>query len=72
MSSVSEPFVLAAIEELLVQKIAGNELDDLPRNEVLHSFIVSELESLGDLEGVPHRKIATATLDELFRETVLD
>ncbi|MEQ1822407.1 MAG: nucleotidyltransferase domain-containing protein [Fimbriimonadaceae bacterium] len=70
-SLLEEPLdaeVRSAIDDLVAQKMAGNELDDLPRNEVLHQFIVAELSNLADLSGVPHRKIETSDLDALFRE----
>jgi uncharacterized protein len=58
------------IRELLALKASGNELDDLPRNEVLHEFIQHELAVLQDLSSVPHRKIESESLDRLFREAL--
>lgn len=46
---VEESEVLAAIERLLARKRAGAELDRAPRDEVLSSFIESELPRLAGL-----------------------
>lgn len=66
----SDRELLAAIDRLLEQTKAGLEIDDLPRDPVLHAFITTELARLDGGVDVPHRKIATETLDAVFRDVL--
>lgn len=59
--------LVGAIEELLRLKKFGAELDDLPREPVLHAFIDEELERFDQGVGVPHRRLGHEDLDRLLR-----
>lgn len=70
---VPDSKVRAAIDELVAQKMAGQELDDGPADPVLNAFIDVELDRLS-ASGAPgaHTQPDTAALNLLFRRTITE
>lgn len=65
-----DPSLRDAVENLLKRKEAGLEMDGVPRDPVLHTFIEGELARYEQGIVAPHRKMDGARLDDLFRLTV--
>ncbi len=61
---------IAAVEALLARKTAGLEMDDVPRDPVLHAFITVELERHQAGLNIPHQKMDPERLDQFFRKTI--
>lgn len=59
-----------AVESLLERKESGLEMDDVPRDPILHAFIGKEVERYEAGLVAPHRKMDGSRLDNLFRRTV--
>jgi len=71
-TQVSDPNVRDAIDELLERKIAGEELREEPRIEVLNDMLAREIEHFSKVVGVIDTvdKPQAALLDDLFRQTL--
>lgn len=69
---VAEPddAFIGAVENLLARKSAGLELDNVPRDPVLHAFITSELARHQEGLHIPHQKMDPERLDQFFRRIV--
>ena len=71
-SQVKDGEVRAAIDDLLVRKMAGEELSEEPRIDVLNDMLAEKIKHFSDLVGEVDTvdKPQTETLDELFRGTL--
>lgn len=71
-SQVKDAEVRKAIDDLLVRKMAGEELSEEPRIDVLNDMLAEKIRCFADLVGEVDTvdKPQTETLDELFRETL--
>lgn len=71
-SEVEDPAVKEAIDSLLIRKIAGEELTEEPRVDVLNDMLASKIkyfsELVGEIDTVD--KPQTEVLDDLFRQTL--
>lgn len=69
---VKDSAVRDAIDRLLVRKIAGEELKEEPRVDVLNEMLAERVKYFSDLVGEVDTvdKPQTETLDELFRNTL--
>lgn len=68
---VADPVLKADIEELLVAKRAGDEMDNGPRIESIHRFIKEELERLeGPVSSSPGPEVPIDTMNQFFREAL--
>lgn len=67
VAAESDLSLTTAIRDLVRRKAEGQELDDLPREPVLHEFIETELARLEQGIEAPHRKADMNELDRLFR-----
>jgi uncharacterized protein len=69
---VSDPSLRAEIDRLLARKIAGEELNEEPRVDVLNDFLAEKIryysEHVGEVDTVDRPQ--TEMLDELFRSTL--
>ena len=73
-SQVKDEKVKTEIAELLKRKMAGEELKEEPKIEILNEFLESKIEFFKDyVEQIePNDKPQTALLDELFKETIYE
>lgn len=73
-SQVKDASIRREIDALLKRKIAGDELKEEPRIEILNEFLEEKIKFYGEYVGeLAHpEKPGTALLDELFRETVFE
>jgi uncharacterized protein len=73
-SQVSDSEVRNAIDRLLVRKIAGEELNEEPRVEVLNEFLREKVEyyssTVGEIDAIDRPQ--TEILDQLFRDTLTE
>ncbi len=71
-SQVKDPKVRDAIDDLLVRKMAGEELREEPRIDVLNEMLSAKIRRFSDLVGEVDTvdKPQTQVLDELFRSTL--
>lgn len=71
-SQVSDLRIKKEIEELLKRKIAGDELKQEPKIDVLNSFLEEKIDFYNKFanEINPNEKPKTAQLDEVFRESL--
>ena len=73
-SLVSDEKVRNAIDKLLVRKIAGEELNEEPRVEVLNEFLREKVEyysrTVGEINT--NDRPQTEILDQLFRDTLTE
>ena len=71
-SQVGDSEVRSAIDDLLVRKIAGEELSEEPRIDVLNDMLAEKISHYSDLVGEIDTvdKPQTEVLDELFRSTL--
>jgi uncharacterized protein len=73
-AQITDERIKAEIEELLKRKIAGDELKEEPRIEILNDFLAEKIafyeEFASNIE--PNEKPPTALLDELFKETLFE
>ncbi|MBX3265876.1 MAG: nucleotidyltransferase domain-containing protein [Acidobacteria bacterium] len=71
-SQVKDPQVRTAIDNLLERKMAGEELREEPKIDVLNELLAAKIkyfsELVGEIDTVD--KPQTETLDDLFRETL--
>ena len=71
-SQVQDSAVRKAIDDLLVRKMAGEELSEEPRVDVLNDMLAEKIYHysgvVGEVDTVD--KPQTETLDELFRSTL--
>lgn len=67
---VDSPEVRASIDDLLIRKRAGTELDREPKIEVLSDFIDTELTRLDKLNVPEREKPNFEKLNEIFRNAV--
>lgn len=73
-SQVKDEKIKTEIEELLARKMAGEELKQEPKIEILNDFLERKIEFYGDYVNriEPPEKPDTAALDELFKETLYE
>jgi hypothetical protein len=73
-AEVTDARIRREIDELLKRKIAGDELKEEPRIEILNEFLGEKIKFYGQFVGaMAHsEKPGTALLDELFRETIFE
>ena len=73
-SQVKDEKVKFEIAELLKRKMAGEELKEEPKIEILNDFLESKIEFHKDyVEQIePNDKPQTELLDELFKETIFE
>ncbi len=73
-SQVKDEKVKFEIAELLKRKMAGEELKEEPKIEILNGFLESKIEFYKDyVEQIePNDKPQTGLLDELFKETIFE
>ncbi|MDQ3130385.1 MAG: nucleotidyltransferase domain-containing protein [Acidobacteriota bacterium] len=73
-SQVKDERITAEITELLKRKMAGEELKEEPRIEILNEFLERKIEFYKDYvsEIEPNDKPQTALLDELFKQTIYE
>ena len=70
-AQVEDAAVRSAIENLLERKRSGAEMDEGPRDPVLHAFLDAELTRLQARRSMlPKSEADTAELDEFFRHIV--
>jgi uncharacterized protein len=68
---VTDPHLQSAIEALKRRKMAGDELDRGPRNEVISAFLERELERLNSAQRpMPNAKPTLDEADALFRSVL--
>ncbi len=73
-SQVKDEKVKTEIVELLKRKMAGEELKEEPKIEILNEFLERKIEFYIDyVEQIePNDKPQTELLDKLFKETIFD
>lgn len=73
-SQVKDEKIKAEITELLKRKIAGEELKEEPKIEILNDFLAEKIEFYNQFadEIEPNEKPPTALLDRLFKETIFE
>ncbi len=73
-AQVSDANIRKEIDELLKQKIAGEELKEEPKIEILNDFLAQKIEFYSEFVGKIEQaeKPDTALLDELFKETIFE
>jgi hypothetical protein len=73
-SEVKDEKVKFEIAELLKRKMAGEELKEEPKIEILNEFLESKIEFYKDYveQIAPNDKPQTELLDKLFRETIFE
>ena len=73
-SQITDAKIRKEIDELLKRKIAGDELKEEPKIEILNEFLAQKIEFYGDYvnEIKPNDKPQTILLDELFKETIFE
>ena len=73
-SQITDGKVKFEIEELLSRKIAGEELKEEPKIEILNEFLGQKIRFYEDLVNKiePKEKVPTALLDKLFKETIFE
>lgn len=73
-SQITDEKLKTEIAELLKRKIAGEELKEEPKIEILNEFLEQKIEFYKDyVEQIePNEKPPTELLDELFKETVFE
>jgi predicted nucleotidyltransferase len=65
------PDLIARIEQLLIKKMAGDEMDEVPKDPVLAQFVETEIERLQKrIVELPSTPIDIEALNALFRETI--
>jgi predicted nucleotidyltransferase len=71
-SQVNDAEIREAIDKLLVRKMAGEELSEEPRIDVLNEMLAEKIKHFSELVGEVDTvdKPQTETLDELFRGTL--
>lgn len=73
-SQVSDANIRKEIDELLKRKIAGEELKEEPKIEILNDFLAQKIEFynafVGQIEA--NEKPDTVLLDELFKESIFE
>ena len=68
---VTDPHLQSAIAELKRRKMAGDELDRGPRNEVISSFLERKLDRLYSAQRpMPNAKPTLEEADALFRSVL--
>jgi len=73
-SEITNANIRREIDELLKRKIAGDELKEEPKIEILNEFLEEKIKFYGEfVDKIGHsEKPATALLDELFKETIFE
>jgi uncharacterized protein len=73
-SEVTDAAIRREIDALLKRKIAGDELKEEPRIEILNEFLEEKIRFYGEFVGAlaQSEKPGTALLDDLFRETIFE
>ena len=73
-SQVKDAKIKTEIAELLKRKMAGEELKEEPKIEILNEFLESKIEFYKEyVEQIePNDKPQTESLDELFKETIFE
>lgn len=73
-SQVKDNAVKEAIDKLLVRKIAGEELSEEPRIDVLNEMLYEKIKHYSDMVGETDTvdKPQTEVLDDLFRRTLAE
>lgn len=73
-SQVKDEKIKAEIAELLMRKMAGDELKEEPKIEILNEFLERKIEFYSDYVNQieANEKPDTALLDKLFRETIAE
>lgn len=73
-SQVTDARIRNEIDELLKRKIAGDELKEEPKIEVLNDFLEQKIEFYSEFVNQIEQseKPDTATLDALFKETIFE
>jgi predicted nucleotidyltransferase len=73
-SQIKDENLKAEIAALLKRKMAGEELKEEPRIEILNEFLERKIEFYKDyVEQIePNEKPQTALLDELFKKTIYE
>lgn len=73
-SQVKDEKLKNEIEELLKRKIAGDELKEQPKNEILNEFLAEKIEFYDKYASKikVNEKPPTSLLDDLFKETIFE
>ena len=73
-SQVSDEKIKCEIEQLLARKIAGEELKEEPKIEILNKFLEEKIEFYNDYVGKIEQpeKPDTNLLDDLFKKTIYE
>jgi predicted nucleotidyltransferase len=73
-SQVKDQTIKTEIAELLKRKMAGDELKEEPKIEILNEFLEDKINFYSKYaeEIEPNEKPPTALLDELFKETIFE
>lgn len=73
-SQVTDEKIRKEIDELLKRKIAGDELKEEPKVQILNDFLEQKIEFYSEFVNQiePSEKPVTATLDALFKETIFE
>jgi hypothetical protein len=73
-SQIKDAQIRREIDELLKRKIAGDEMKEEPKIEILNNFLQEKIEFYSKFveKLEPSEKPDTALLDELFLETILE
>lgn len=73
-SQVSDANIRREIDELLKRKIAGDEMQEEPKIEILNNFLEERIKFYNDFVGQieTNGKPNTETLDTLFKETIFE
>jgi uncharacterized protein len=73
-AQVSDARIRREIDELLKRKIAGDEMKEEPKIDILNEFLEEKINFYGDFVGqiAANEKPNTDLLDTLFRETLFE
>ena len=71
-SQIIDQFVKIEIQNLLTRKIAGEELNEEPKNQILNDFLEQKIEFFNDyIQNIEQpNQPDSARLNELFRQTI--
>ena len=71
-SQVKSVEIRQEIDDLLVRKMAGDELKEVPKIDVLNEFLSEKIAFYGEYanEVSPNEKPGTEILNDLFRQTL--